>query len=452
MSKNSSVSKKLWAKNIDLEEKIEKFTVGKDRELDIYLAPFDVLGSIAHINMLASRGLLTQEEQQALQKELTVIYGNILEGNFTIDDGVEDVHSQIELLLTQKLGEIGKKIHTGRSRNDQVALDMRLFMRSEIDEISGNVLALFDLLIELSEKYKDILMPGYTHTQVAMPSSFGLWLSAFAESLVDDMMQLLTAYKIINKNPLGSAAGYGSSFPLDRKMSTKLLGFDDLNYNSIYAQMGRGRSERIVSQAIASVAETLGRLANDVILFLSQNFSFIAFPDSLTTGSSIMPHKKNPDVFEILRAKSNKIKALPNEISLITSNLLTGYHRDLQLIKEMFIPVLFEIKECLDITTFSIQQIEVKDDILSDDKYLYIFSVEAVDDLVMQGVPFREAYKKVAADIAAGKFKRPADKEYTHEGSIGNLQTKSIKSLMQSVYGQFDFEKTQKAYEKLLNM
>ena len=452
MSKNSSVSKKLWAKNIDLEEKIEKFTVGKDRELDIYLAPFDVLGSIAHINMLASRGLLTQEEQQALQKELTVIYGNILEGNFTIDDGVEDVHSQIELLLTQKLGEIGKKIHTGRSRNDQVALDMRLFMRSEIEEISGNVLALFDLLIELSEKYKDILMPGYTHTQVAMPSSFGLWLSAFAESLVDDMMQLLTAYKIINKNPLGSAAGYGSSFPLDRKMSTKLLGFDDLNYNSIYAQMGRGRSERIVSQAIASVAETLGRLANDVILFLSQNFSFIAFPDSLTTGSSIMPHKKNPDVFEILRAKSNKIKALPNEISLITSNLLTGYHRDLQLIKEMFIPVLFEIKECLDITTFSIQQIEVKDDILSDDKYLYIFSVEAVDDLVMQGVPFREAYKKVAADIAAGKFKRPADKEYTHEGSIGNLQTKSIKSLMQSVYGQFDFEKTQKAYEKLLNM
>ncbi len=447
-----AVDKKLWAKDISLEEKIEKFTVGKDRELDIYLAPFDVLGSIAHIKMLSAQGLLPPDEQKVLQKELTAIYKRIQNGDFIIEDGVEDVHSQIELLLTQKVGESGKKIHTGRSRNDQVAVDMRLFMRAEIEKISVEMMNLFNLLLELSEKYKDVLMPGYTHTQVAMPSSFALWLSAFAESLVDDMMQLLTAYKIVNKNPLGSAAGYGSSFPLDRKMTTELLAFDDLNYNSIYAQMGRGRSERIVAQALASIAETLARLANDVILFLSQNFAFISFPDSLTTGSSIMPHKKNPDVFEILRAKSNKIKALPNEIALITGNLLTGYHRDLQLIKELFVPALFDIRDCLDIAVFSMEKMDVKKDILNDEKYQYIFSVEAVDDLVMQGMPFREAYKKVAAEIASGNFKRPHDKKYTHEGSIGNLQIEQIKSLMNSVYGQFDFNKVKNAYKALLEI
>ncbi len=452
MSNNGSINKKLWAKNIDLEEKIERFTVGKDRELDIYLAPYDVLGSIAHIKMLAARNLLDKEEQLSLHKELISIYKDIENGKFEIEEGVEDVHSQVELLLTQRLGDSGKKIHTGRSRNDQVALDMRLFMRGEIEKISDGVSRLFDLLIRLSEKYKNVLMPGYTHTQVAMPSSFGLWFSAFAESLIDDMMQLLTAYKIVNRNPLGSAAGYGSSFPLDRKMTTELLGFDDLNYNSIYAQMGRGRSERIVSQAVASVAETLGRLASDVILFLSQNFSFIAFPDSLTTGSSIMPHKKNPDVFEILRAKTNRIKSLPNEIALITTNLLTGYHRDLQLIKERFLPALFEMEDCLHVAEFSMAQIRVRDNILDDEKYQYLFSVEAVDDLVMEGMSFRDAYKKVAADIGNGKFERPVNKKYTHEGSIGNLQTENLERSMQELYGQFNFNKIRKAYDGLLKI
>jgi len=442
--------KKLWKKYDSLGQQIEQFTVGKDRDLDLHLAEFDVLGSIAHISMLESVGLLSSDELQVLKSELIVILNEIKKGTFAIGDGVEDIHSQIELLLTERLGEVGKKIHSGRSRNDQVLVDLRLFIRSQIKEIVGAVKNLFDLFISLSERYKKVGMPGYTHTQAAMPSSFGLWFSAFAESLIDDLEQLSAVYRIINKNPLGSAAGYGSSFPLNRQMTTDLLGFEVMNYNAIYAQVGRGKTERLTSQAIASFAETCSRMASDIILFMSQNFNFLSFPDTLITGSSIMPHKKNPDLFEILRAKCNRLKALPNEMMMITSNLITGYHRDLQLIKESFIPALFEIQECLRILHFALLHVQVRQDILDDKIYQSVFSVEAINHLVKQGLPFREAYHLVAKEIEEGKFNPPEETSYSHEGSIENLCNDNIVDEMQRVINEFNFEKAEKALEQLV--
>jgi len=444
-------SKKLWQKSASLDEKIEQFTVGQDRELDLHLAEFDVIGSLAHITMLHSIELLTKEEFVQLRKGLLQIHKEIKQNKFSIGEGIEDVHSQVELLLTERLGDLGKKIHSGRSRNDQILLDMRLFLRSFINTLVKDINALFELLIDLSELHKDVLLPGYTHMQVAMPSSFGLWFAAFAESLVDDIIQLQTAYKIVNKNPLGSAAGYGSSFPLNRTLTTELLGFDDLNYNSVYAQMGRGKTERIVSQAIASVAETIGKMADDIILYMSQNFTFISFPDSLTTGSSIMPHKKNPDVFEIMRARCNQLKALPNEIVMLTTNLNSGYHRDLQIVKERFIPALFEMKDCLNILHYSLEQIEVNADILKDKRYENLFSVEAVNQLVLNGMPFRDAYLQVAQDAKDGQFKKPEKVDYVHEGSIGNLCNDKIKSGMQKVMLGFDFKKSDFAVKSILD-
>ncbi len=445
-------NKKLWKKSDTLEEQIELFTVGKDRDLDLFLAEFDIIGSIAHITMLETVGLLTEHELKVLKKELIGILDEVRKETFVIEEDVEDIHSQIELLLTGRLGEVGKKIHSGRSRNDQILLDLRLFIRSQTKGIVQETESLFNLLISLSERYKKVGMPGYTHTQAAMPSSFGLWFSAFAESLIDDLEQLYAAYKIINKNPLGSAAGYGSSFPLNRQLTTDLLGFDVMNYNAIYAQVGRGKSERVTSQAIASLAETCGRMASDVILFMSQNFNFLSFPDTLITGSSIMPHKKNPDLFEILRAKCNRLKALPNEMLMITTNLITGYHRDLQLIKESFIPAVFEIIECLKILHFAMLHVQVRHDILEDDMYLSVFSVEAINHLVEQGIPFREAYHQVAKEIESGKFKSPAKTVYKHEGSIENLCNEKIVEEMQRVLIEFDFDKADKALEKLSSL
>jgi argininosuccinate lyase len=443
-------NQKLWDKGVAVEKWVEQFTVGEDRNLDIHLAKHDVLGSITHIIMLQSIGLLSEEELSLLKKGLTAIYDDIIEGRFSIKDGVEDVHSQVELLLTEKLGDVGKKIHSGRSRNDQVLLDMRLFIREQIQLICKNIQGLFDELIHLSEKNKDVLLPGYTHLQIAMPSSFGLWFAAYAESLADDLLQLQAAHKIINKNPLGSAAGYGSSFPLNRTMTTKLLGFDDLNYNVVYAQMGRGKSERVVSQAMASVAETLGKMAMDITLFMSQNFGFVSFPDSLVTGSSIMPHKKNPDLFEILRGRCNRLKALPNQIMMMTANLPSGYHRDLQLIKENFLPALFELIDCVKILHFALKEIRVNRDILDDPKYANLFTVEAVNELVMQGVPFRDAYKQIGEKVEMGLFVQPEKTKYSHEGSIGNLCNDSIKLEMQSVMKSFNFEKSDEAILELI--
>ncbi len=441
---------KIWQKNIDVNQFVENFTVGKDRELDLQMAKFDVLGSLAHTEMLQTINLLTPEELKAIQVELKKIYQEIEAGDFVIDDSVEDVHSQVEWLLTDRLGEAGKKIHSGRSRNDQVLVDLKLYFRSCIEEMVGNTETLFHQLITLSNEHKDKLLPGYTHLQIAMPSSFGLWFGAYAESLADDMELMLAAWKITNKNPLGSAAGYGSSFPLDRTLTTNLLGFESLNYNVVYAQMGRGKTERILAQAMSSVAATLAKMAMDVCLFINQNFGFISFPSELTTGSSIMPHKKNPDVFELIRSRCNKIQALPNEIAMMTTNLPSGYHRDLQLLKENLFPAFTSLNECLEIATFMFQHINIKADILKDKKYDYLFSVEVVNELALQGVPFREAYKIVGEQIETGTFKPQYKVNHTHEGSIGNLMNDEITTEMNKVLSQFGFEKVNKAIADLI--
>ena len=444
---------KLWQKDTPLGEggkRVEKFTVGKDREMDMYLAAFDVLGSLAHIEMLESVGLLTKNELTQLQKELKLIYRQIQNGEFVLQDNVEDIHSQVEILLTQKLGDTGKKIHSARSRNDQVLVDIRLFLRNELEELVKVIQPFFELLQTQSEKYKDHLLPGYTHLQLAMPSSFGLWFGAYAESLVDDVITIKAAFDVVNKNPLGSAAGYGSSFPINRKMTTQLLGFDDLNYNVVYAQMGRGKAERITAQALANLAETLAKLSMDACLYLNQNFDFIAFPAEMTTGSSIMPHKKNPDVFELIRSHCNRIKALPNEIMLMTTNLPSGYHRDLQLLKEHLFPSFQILKDCIEMAGLMLSNIEIKKNILADEKYKYLFSVEEVNKLVNAGIPFRDAYKKVGLDIEKGQFNFETKIHHTHEGSIGNLCTKDIKSQMEKVISVFPFAKVQNAIINLL--
>jgi argininosuccinate lyase len=443
------MAKKLWEKNIEADKDIERFTVGRDREMDLYLAKYDVLGSMAHIIMLESVGLLDKTELKPLLEELKKIYRLAEKGDFKIEDGVEDVHSQVELMLTRSLGDTGKKIHSGRSRNDQILLDLKLFTRAQIQEITGLVSDLFDVLIAQSNRYEDVLMPGYTHLQIAMPSSFGLWFGAYAESLADDLQLLLAAYKICNRNPLGSAAGYGSSFPLNRSLTTELLGFDSMNYNVIYAQMGRGKTERTVAFALAGIAATVSKLAFDACLFNSQNFGFIKLPDNCTTGSSIMPHKKNPDVFELTRAKCNKIQSLPQQITLIVNNLPSGYFRDLQIIKEVFLPAFDELKDCLVMTTRMISEIRVNEHILEDEKYLPIFSVEEVNRLVREGIPFRDAYKRVGLEIEAGDFKPDTNIRHTHEGSIGNLYNKEIVHLKEKILENFGFEKTNKAEEKL---
>ncbi len=441
---------KLWQKDKASLQEVEKFTVGNDRDLDIYLAPFDVLGSLAHTKMLESVGLLTKAELVVLEVALKEIYQQISKGGFKLDEGVEDIHSQVELMLTQKLGDIGKKIHSARSRNDQVLVDLKLYLRSEIEKLVHSTKEFFDLLILQSEKYKDDLLPGYTHLQLAMPSSFGLWFGAYAESLVDDLVTLEAAYTIVNKNPLGSAAGYGSSFPVNRTMTTQLLGFEDLNYNVVYAQMGRGKTERIVASALANIAASLSKLSMDACLYLNQNFGFISFPDELTTGSSIMPHKKNPDVFELIRSHCNRIQALPNEIMLMTTNLPSGYQRDLQLLKEHIIPAFENLQNCLRMAGLMLSNIEVKKYLLTDEKYKYLFSVEEVNKLVLQGTPFRDAYKKVGLDIEAGNFNYTPETAHTHEGSIGNLCNQQIQRMMDSVIQKFNFNKVNEAIEELL--
>ena len=443
---------KLWQKDKASLKEVEKFTVGNDRDLDIYLAPFDVLGSLAHTKMLQSIGLLSKEELVVLEVALKEIYQQIAKGNFTLDEGVEDIHSQVELMLTQKLGDVGKKIHSARSRNDQVLVDLKLFLRSEIEQLVHSTKEFFDLLILQSEKYKNDLLPGYTHLQLAMPSSFGLWFGAYAESLADDLITLEAAYQIVNKNPLGSAAGYGSSFPVNRTMTTQLLGFDDLNYNVVYAQMGRGKTERIVASALANIAASLSKLSMDACLYLNQNFAFISFPDELTTGSSIMPHKKNPDVFELIRSHCNRIQALPNEIMLMTTNLPSGYQRDLQLLKEHIIPAFKNLQNCLQMAGLMLSNIHVKKDLLQDEKYKYLFSVEEVNKLVLQGIPFRDAYKKIGLDIEAGNFTYTPITAHTHEGSIGNLCNDEVKRMMDNVIGKFNFEETNYAIRKLLDL
>jgi argininosuccinate lyase len=429
--------------------RVEAFTVGRDREMDVLLAEADVLGSLAHTRMLESIGLLTADELESVQRELKNILAQIRNGEFAIADGIEDVHSQVEFLLTERLGEAGKKIHSGRSRNDQVLVDLRIFLRREIAEIVRAAKTLFDRLQALSEQHKNTLMPGYTHMQIAMPSSFGLWFGAYAESLVDDMQMMLAAWRITNRNPLGSAAGYGSSFPLDREMTTRLLGFDSPDYNAVYAQMGRGKSERIVAQAVSSIAATLGRFAMDNTLFLGQNFGFISYPDHLTTGSSIMPHKKNPDVWEITRGKCNLLQALPNTVAMLTTNLPLGYHRDLQLLKEVLFPALQDMKQVLAMADYMLAHIEVNAAILDDERYSYLFSVESVNALVLQGVPFRDAYRTVGAQIESGNFRPEKQIRHTHIGSIGNLAGDRIAALMDEVLKQFDFERVGRAEAEL---
>ena len=442
---------KLWQKNTAVSETVETFTVGKDREMDLLLASFDVIGSIAHVSMLAEVGLLTNEESVLLIRELRNLYHTIQGTPFVIQEGVEDIHSQIEMMLTEKIGEAGKKIHSARSRNDQVLLDIKLFLRNEIRLLAEETDSLFKLLQQQSEKYKDDLLPGYTHLQLAMPSSFGLWFGAYAESLVDDMTALQAAYKIVNKNPLGSAAGYGSSFPINRTRTTELLGFDELNYNVVYAQMGRGKAERITAMAMANIADTLSRMSMDMCLYLNQNFDFVSFPAELTTGSSIMPHKKNPDVFELIRSHCNRIKALPNEIMMMTTNLPSGYHRDLQLLKEHLFPAFATLRQCLQMAQLMLSAIQVKKNIMHDDRYRYAFSVEEVNKLVLQGVPFRDAYKQVGLQIEEGKFKTgDIELNHTHEGSIGRLCNTEIKEMMQQVIAGFRFEKAQNAMQMLL--
>ncbi len=444
------MAQKLWDKGKATDEEIERFTVGRDREMDLFLAKHDVLGSMAHITMLESIGLLDKAELPVLLTELRNIYNAAENGSFVIEEGVEDVHSQVELLLTRKLGDLGKKIHSGRSRNDQVLLDMKLFTREQIRLVAEAVKELFEVLQEQSERNKDVLLPGYTHLQIAMPSSFGLWFGAYAESLVDDMTLLLAAWKMNNRNPLGSAAGYGSSFPLNRQMTTDLLGFDSMDYNVVYAQMGRGKMEKTVAFAISGIAATISKLAFDSCMFTSQNFNFIKLPDECTTGSSIMPHKKNPDVFELTRAKCNKIQTLPQQIMMIMNNLPSGYFRDLQIIKELFIPVFGELLDCLKMTTHIMREVKIRKDILDDPKYDFIFSVEEVNRLVLQGTPFRDAYKKVGLDIEAGNFTPNKNIHHTHEGSIGNLCNGQIKNLMDETFAQFSFGKVESAIQNLL--
>ena len=441
---------KLWEKNFEINNEIERFTVGRDREMDLYLAKYDVLGSMAHITMLESIGLLGSDELPQLLDALKDIYALCERGEFRIEDDVEDVHSQVELLLTRRLGDMGKKIHSGRSRNDQVLVDLKLFTRHELIDIAAEVKSLFDELIAKSNQYRDVLMPGYTHLQIAMPSSFGLWFGAYAESLADDMLFLQAAYKMTNRNPLGSAAGYGSSFPLNRTMTTELLGFDSMDYNVVYAQMGRGKMERNVGFAIATIAGTIAKMAFDACLFNSQNFAFVKLPKECTTGSSIMPHKKNPDVFELIRAKSNKLQALPQQVTLIMNNLPVGYFRDLQIIKEVFLPAFGELKDCLQMAAYIINRIEVNEHILDNPMYDPIFSVEEVNRLAADGMPFRDAYKKVGLNIEAGTFKASHDIHHTHEGSIGNLCNDRIEALMQQTLDGFNFERVTNAERKLL--
>lgn len=444
------MANKLWQKNVELNKEIEKFTVGKDRELDVFLAPYDVLGSMAHITMLESINLLTSSELEVLLKELKNIYRLAKSGKFVIEDGVEDVHSQVELMLTRKLGDAGKKIHSGRSRNDQVLVDLKLFSRAGIHSIAQESKKLFDELQKQSEKYKNVLMPGYTHTQIAMPSSFGLWFGAYAESLADDMQLLLAAWRVANRNPLGSAAGYGSSFPLNRTMTTKLLGFESMDYNVVYAQMGRGKTERTIAFAIASIAGTISKLAFDACMFNSQNFGFIHLPTECTTGSSIMPHKKNPDVFELIRAKCNKLQTLPSQITAIMNNLICGYSRDLQTIKEVFMPAFGELLDCIRMTAYIVERTEVNEHILENPLYDPIFSVEEVNRRVIAGTPFREAYKQVGLEIEAGNFTPDKNIHHTHEGSIGNLCNDKIADLMNATLGEFHFERVDEAVQKLL--
>lgn len=449
--KNTRSVLKLWQKeNTVTSEKIEKFTVGKDREMDLYLAESDVLGNLAHAMMLETIGLLTSNELIALKDELKVIYSEIQKGAFSIEDGVEDVHSQVELMLTRKLGDTGKKIHSGRSRNDQVLVDMKLYTRARLFEVVQATEKLFNVLIQKSEDHKNDLLPGYTHLQIAMPSSFGLWFGAYAEGLIDDIIQLNAAYRLANRNPLGSGAGYGSSFPLNRQLTTDLLGFEGMHHNVVYAQMSRGRTEQAALTAISSLAATVSRLAMDVCLYNSQNFSFIILPDDLTTGSSIMPHKKNPDVAELLRAKANRMKALPMEVTMVLSNLPSGYHRDMQLLKEILMPAFDEILDCLDIAAFMLENMKVKQNLLDDPKYDLLFSVERVNELVFSGVPFRDAYKQVGSEIGDGSYVPPRKLKHTHEGSIGNLQTGEIRERMQAEIAVFGYDKVQQALEKLI--
>lgn len=444
------MASKLWEKNVTVDHDVETYTVGRDREMDLYLAPFDILGSMAHITMLESIGLLSAQELQTLLNELRAIYEIAERGEFIIEEGIEDVHSQVELMLTRRLGDVGKKIHSGRSRNDQVLVDLKLFIRSRIEDLTNAMTRLFDALIAQSEKYKNILLPGYTHLQVAMPSSFGLWFGAYAESLADDLTIMRAAYEITNRNPLGSAAGYGSSFPLNREMTTRLLGFGSMDYNVVYAQMGRGKTERIVAQAMASVAATVSKLAFDACMFNSQNFGFIKLPDEFTTGSSIMPHKKNPDVFELTRAKCNKLQALPYEITLITNNLPSGYFRDLQLIKENFLPAFDQLIEVLDMVTAMVSQVKVNEHILDDSRYDLMFSVEKVNQMAKDGVPFRDAYKQVGLAIERGEFVSEKAVNHTHEGSIGNLCNDKIAALYEQTLAQFGFHEYHNAFDALL--
>jgi argininosuccinate lyase len=432
---------KLWQKeSTKVMDIIEKFTVGRDKEFDVLLAPFDVQGSIAHVAMLGEVGLITKEEADKAVHALEKIGMEISAGNFKIEQGVEDIHSQVELLLTQRIGDIGKKIHSGRSRNDQVAVDIKLYLRSEIGQIKNSVQHLFNLLLNQSENHKDKLLPGYTHLQIGMPSSFGLWFGAYAESLVDDMEMLAASFAVVNKNPLGSGAGYGSSFPLSRQRTTELLNFAALNFNSVYAQMTRGKAERSVAVGMSAIAATLSRLAMDCCLYMNQNFDFISFPSEFTTGSSIMPHKKNPDVFELIRAKCNRIQSIPNELTLLLNNLPSGYHRDLQLTKEIIFPAIEELKACLELMHVMLSHIQIKEGILEDEKYQYLFSVEAVNELVNKGVPFREAYQQVGNQIENGSFQYDISKglHHTHEGSIGNLCNVEIRDAFEKVLLKFN--------------
>lgn len=444
------MASKLWEKNFSVNEEIERFTVGRDRELDLYLAPYDVLGSMAHVTMLCSIGLVEHDELDTLLHELKVIYAQCERGEFVIEEGVEDVHSQVELMLTRRLGDMGKKIHSGRSRNDQVLVDLKLFTRHELRLITEGVKTLFDELQQKSEQYKDVLMPGYTHLQVAMPSSFGLWFGAYAESLADDMLFLLAAWRMTNRNPLGSAAGYGSSFPLNRELTTSLLGFDTMDYNVVYAQMGRGKMERNVAFAMASVAGTLAKMAFDACLFNSQNFSFVRLPKECTTGSSIMPHKKNPDVFELIRAKCNKLQALPTQVTMIMNNLPSGYFRDLQIIKEVFLPAFGELADCLRMAAYIVNRMEVNEHILDNSIYDPMFSVEEVNRLAASGVPFRDAYKQVGLEIERGEFRACREIHHTHAGSIGNLCNDRVAELMLSTLAQFTFSRVDEAEAALL--
>lgn len=449
-NENTLHGAKLWEKSVHVTEEIDRFTVGHDRELDLYLAKYDVLGSIAHVTMLHSIGLIADEELPVLLRELRAIYQVAESGDFVIEDGIEDVHSQVELMLTRKLGDMGKKIHSGRSRNDQVLVDLKLFTRDKIREVAEAVRDLFAELQQQSERYKNVLMPGYTHLQVAMPSSFGLWFGAYAESLADDMLLLEAAYRMTNRNPLGSAAGYGSSFPLNRTMTTELLGFDSMDYNVVYAQMGRGKNERNVAFALAGIAGTVAKLAFDACMFNSQNFGFVRLPDECTTGSSIMPHKKNPDVFELIRARCNKLQALPTQVVMIMNNLPCGYFRDLQEIKEVFLPAFDQLLSCLRMATYIVARMRVNEHILDDARYDLMFSVEEVNRLASEGMPFRDAYKKVGLDIEAHQFTPNKEIHHTHEGSIGNLCNDRIAALMQATYARFGFERVSEAEKKLL--